>query len=42
MEANACDYEKLNTLVADKDAAQAELDALYQRWEELSEAAGEV
>mgnify|MGYP002603089937 CR=1 FL=1 len=42
MEANACDYEKLNALVADKDAAQAELDALYLRWEELSEAAGEV
>lgn len=41
MEANACDYEKLNALVADKDAAQAELDALYLRWEELSEAAGE-
>jgi len=42
MEANACDYEKLNALVADKDAAQAELDALYLRWEELSEAAGEA
>ena len=34
--------EKLNALVADKDAAQAELDALYLRWEELSEAAGEA
>ena len=42
MEASACDYEKLNALVADKDAAQAELDALYLRWEELSEAAGEA
>ena len=42
MAANACDYEKLNALVADKDAAQAELDALYLRWEELSEAAGEA
>ena len=42
MEANACDYEKLNAMVADKDAAQAELDALYLRWEELSEAAGEA
>ena len=42
LEANACDYEKLNALVADKDAAQAELDALYLRWEELSEAAGEA
>lgn len=30
--------KKLNALVADKDAAQAELDALYLRWEELSEA----
>ena len=42
MEANACDYEKLNALVAEKEAAQADLDALYLRWEELSEAAGEV
>ena len=33
---------QLNALVADKDAAQAELDALYLRWEELSEAAGEA
>ena len=32
----------LNALVAEKDAAQAELERLYQRWEELSEAAGEV
>ena len=36
MEAAACDYEKLNALVAEKDAAQAELDALYEKWEELS------
>ena len=42
MEVNACDYEKLNALVAEKEAAQADLDALYLRWEELSEAAGEV
>ena len=41
MEVNACDYEKLSGLVAEKDAAQAELDALYLRWEELSEAAGD-
>ena len=35
----ACDYEKLNELVGQKDAAQAELDALYERWEQLSEEA---
>ena len=39
MEAAACDYEKLNELVGQKDAAQAELDALYERWEQLSEEA---
>jgi len=39
MEAAACDYEKLNELVQEKEAAQAELDALYERWESLSEAA---
>ena len=39
MEAAACDYEKLNELVQRKDAAQAELDALYERWERLSEEA---
>ena len=39
MEASACDYEKLNELVQRKDAAQAELDALYERWERLSEEA---
>ena len=39
MEAAACDYEKLNELVQRKDAAQAELDALYERWEQLSEEA---
>ena len=39
MEAAACDYEKLNELVEQKDAAQAELDALYERWEQLSEEA---
>ena len=35
----ACDYEKLNELVQQKAAAQAELDALYERWEQLSEEA---
>ena len=39
MEAAACDYEKLNELVGQRDAAQAELDALYERWEQLSEEA---
>ena len=39
MEAAACDYEKLNELVNEKEAAQAELDALYERWEQLSEEA---
>ena len=42
MQENACDYQKLQELVAEKDAAQAELDALYARWEELSEAIEEV
>ena len=41
MEAAACDYEKLNALVQEKDAAQAELDALYEKWEQLSEEAGD-
>ncbi len=39
MEAVACDYEKLNELVKQKETAQAELDALYERWEQLSEEA---
>ena len=39
MEAAACDYEKLNELVKQKETAQAELDALYERWEQLSEEA---
>ncbi len=41
MEAAACDYEKLNELMKEKETAQAELDALYGRWEQLSEEAGE-
>ena len=36
METFACDYEKLSALVQEKEAAQAELDALYERWEQLS------
>ena len=39
MEAAACDYEKLNELVKEKESAQAELDALYERWGQLSEEA---
>ena len=39
IEAAACDYEKLNALLKEKEAAQAELDALYERWEQLSEEA---
>ena len=35
----ACDYEKLNGLMAEKDAVQAALDELYEKWEALSEAA---
>jgi len=41
MEAAACDYEKLNELMKEKEAAQAELDALYEKWEALSLEAGE-
>jgi len=39
MEAAACDYEKLNELMKEKESAQAELDALYGKWETLSEEA---
>ena len=39
MEAAACDYEKLNELVQEKETVQAELDALYEKWERLSEEA---
>ena len=42
MEAAACDYEKLTALTAEREAAQGDLDALYERWERLSEEAGEV
>ena len=41
MEAAACDYEKLNELLGEKTAVQEELDALYERWEALSEEAGQ-
>lgn len=39
MEAAACDYEKLNDLMKEKETVQGELDALYGRWETLSEEA---
>ena len=42
MEAAACDYEKLTELTAQRETAQKELDALYERWEQLSEEAGEA
>ena len=42
MEAAACDYEKLTELTAEREEAQGELDALYERWEQLSEEAGEA
>lgn len=41
MEAFACDYEKLNDLVKEKEMVQAELELLYEKWESLSEEAGE-
>ena len=37
----ACDYEKLNELCKEKEAAQASLDALYDQWTQLAEEAGE-
>jgi ATPase subunit of ABC transporter with duplicated ATPase domains len=39
MEAAACDYEALGGLLKEKENVQAELDALYERWEKLSEEA---
>ena len=39
MIAAACDYERLNELMAEKDAVQVALDELYEKWETLSEAA---
>ena len=41
MEAAACDYEKLNALMKEKETVQAELDALYEKWEALSLEAGD-
>ena len=39
MEAAACDYEKLSGLTVQREAVQKELDALYEKWESLSEEA---
>ncbi|QNL45304.1 ABC-F family ATP-binding cassette domain-containing protein [Oscillibacter hominis] len=39
MEAAACDYEALGELLGKKEEAQAELEALYEKWEALSEEA---
>jgi ATPase subunit of ABC transporter with duplicated ATPase domains len=39
MEDAACDYEKLGDLTRKRETAQAELDALYEKWEALSETA---
>ena len=39
MEAAACDYEKLNELCLQKNELQAGLNALYEKWETLSEEA---
>jgi ATP-binding cassette subfamily F protein 3 len=41
MEAAACDYEKLNELMKEKETVQSELDGLYEKWEQLSEEAGD-
>ena len=41
MEAAACDYEKYGALYAEKEAMDEELLALMERWEQLSEEAGE-
>ena len=39
--AYSSDYEKLSALCAERETAQAELDALYERWTELAEEVGE-
>ena len=39
MEAAACDYERLNELCLQKNELQAGLNALYEKWETLSEEA---
>jgi len=39
MESAACDYERLNELLKEKETVQGELDDLYEKWERLSEEA---
>lgn len=39
IEEYATDYEKLTEITSEREASQAELDALYERWEKLSEEA---
>ena len=41
LEANACDYEKYSVLYSEKEAMDEELLSLMERWEQLSEEAGE-
>ncbi len=41
MEAAASDYVKLNEILAEKAAAQEEIDELYAQWEAAAEAMGE-
>ena len=41
IEENARDYEKLTELAQERETAEAELNGLYERWEQLSEEAGE-
>ena len=36
MEANACDFQKLQELSEEKAGAEETLNGLYERWEELS------
>jgi len=40
--ASVIDYEKLTELTAQQEAAQGELDALYEKWEQLTQEAGEA
>ncbi len=42
IEAAACDYQRLTELTAEREAAQKGLDDLYERWEQLSQEAGEA
>ena len=41
LEANACDYEKYSALYSEKEAMDEALLSLMERWEQLSEEAGE-